>query len=77
MKTKMLLIITLFAACIIPSISQAEKAEGVKEKPTAEQVFKKLDKDNNGTLSLQEFKASMEKKTKKAKKAKAEDSEEE
>jgi Ca2+-binding EF-hand superfamily protein len=46
----------LVAACSAVLTSPALAAgKGKKEKPSREQVFKKLDKDNSGSLSLQEF----------------------
>jgi hypothetical protein len=46
----------LVAACSAVLTSPVLAADKPKKpKPSPEQVFKKLDKDNNGSLSLEEF----------------------
>ena len=55
MKTKTLLMITLLAACIAPSISHANKSgKGDKKAPDTAKLFQKLDADSNGGLSAAE-----------------------
>ena len=55
MKTKTLLMITLLTACMIPSISQADKTDKAQKKaPDPAKVFQKLDTDKSGSLSTEE-----------------------
>ncbi|MGZ0655717.1 hypothetical protein ACWPKO_11275 [Coraliomargarita sp. W4R53] len=55
MKTKTLLMITLLAACIAPSISHANKSgKGDKKAPDTAKLFQQLDADSNGGLSAAE-----------------------
>jgi len=55
MKTKILLLIALFAACIIPSFTHAgEDGEGEKKGPDPAKMFKKLDADKSGSISSEE-----------------------
>ncbi|MGJ8651591.1 MAG: hypothetical protein ACSHX4_14645 [Opitutaceae bacterium] len=57
MKIKALLLSTIFAACIIPSLAQAAKTEegkGEKKAPDHAKLFAKLDADESGELSKEE-----------------------
>jgi Ca2+-binding EF-hand superfamily protein len=54
MKFKALLLGAIFAACIIPSVSQAAKSADGKKKPTPAEVFAKLDADESDSLSKEE-----------------------
>ena len=57
MKIKALLLSTIFAACIIPSLAQAAKTEegkGEKKAPDPAKMFAKLDADESGELSKEE-----------------------
>lgn len=59
MKIKALLLSTIFAACIIPSLAQAahhEEGEAKVEKkaPNPAKMFAKLDADKSGELSKEE-----------------------
>ncbi|WPJ98106.1 EF-hand domain-containing protein [Coraliomargarita algicola] len=54
MKLKALLLSAIFAACIVPSVSQAAKSDEGKKKPTPAEAFAKMDVDQSDGLSKEE-----------------------
>lgn len=62
MKTKQVLLIALFAACMVPAISHAADGEKKKKAPPApEKIFQKIDTDKSGAISKEEAEASKNK----------------
>lgn len=63
MKKLVVLVVIGVVACILSSANlsaqDAAKKKGDKARPTADERFKKLDADNDGCLTLEEFKASL------------------
>ena len=49
--------VTAFALCTAVGTAAEEKKGGDKPKPNFEEMFKKMDKDADGAVSLEEYKA--------------------